>query len=99
MIVTIAEFELPVRRVNHQAHRPWLAEIKRRPRHWPQFACRNQRFIHRRELVRVDLQHMTEDVPAAAQVEVGMLRQVAKRVPALAVAVKSSFNSFSSVSV
>ena len=45
-----------------------------------QFPGRNQRRVHRRELVRGNHHHMVQNVAIAGQVEIAMMRQIDDRV-------------------
>ena len=59
-----------------RAHRSLLREVERRAFHALDLAGRNQAVVHRRVLVGVEPQFVSEDVAGAGQVEIAVIREV-----------------------
>ena len=82
VIVASAQLDLFIVGIDARANRRRLAKIKRRAGHVAKLSRRNQPGIHRRELVRLNHQDVTENIRRAGprKVKVRMVRQIDHRV-------------------
>src|SRR5262249_17520722 len=76
VIVSFAKFELLIILIDARPYSGGCAEIKRCAIHRAQFACRDQRAVHRRKLICRHHDHMFENVSIPCEVEIGMLGEV-----------------------